>query len=135
MFLGSIMLVPTKGPQEIILILIGTSDPPSELSTISIGTFFILPTRGPQVQKFFFVRTSDPPSELSTIYLNLHIPVGQPPQTLTYSTSPLSKSWGKPRFNHGISLLWSSLYSPLFGTSDPHHLSLNLRGKSSRYFI
>jgi hypothetical protein len=86
--------------------------------------------------------TSDPTSELPTIHLNLYIPVGQLPQTLTHSHTPLTPPplssqtlAGKSSFNNGISLLWGSLDSPIFGTFDPHHLFLHSHGKSSRYFI
>jgi hypothetical protein len=39
---------------------------------------------------------------------------------------------GKSRFDRGTSLFGGSLDSPLLGRSNPHHLSSDSQGKSSR---
>jgi hypothetical protein len=59
------------------------------------------------------------------------------PKLLILSKPPLTPLLsqnleGKSRFDRGTSLFGGSLDSPLLGRSNPHHLSSDSQGKSSR---
>jgi hypothetical protein len=113
----------------------------SELSTrgrnfrrpLEVSAFF-----RPRVLRSRILLSSELPTITWSIYThwtasqNPNLLFQTPPMPPPLSSQSLTR---KSSFNCGILLLWISLDSPLFGTSNPHYFFFDSRGKSSRYFI